>query len=96
MTDAHLGKLRWRCRRGIRELDVLLTRYLDEHYREASPACQEAFRELLDSQDPLIYAWFLGHLAPPSPRLGALIAQITAGSLARAAPTTAIEAARGC
>jgi antitoxin CptB len=30
-----IGKLRWRCRRGMRELDVLLSRYLDEEYRTA-------------------------------------------------------------
>jgi succinate dehydrogenase flavin-adding protein (antitoxin of CptAB toxin-antitoxin module) len=32
VTD--LGKLRWRCRRGMRELDVLLTRYVNERLRE--------------------------------------------------------------
>jgi antitoxin CptB len=31
-----IGRLRWRCRRGMKELDVLLTRYVDEHYAQAS------------------------------------------------------------
>lgn len=77
MTEAELGKLRWRCRRGMRELDVLLTRYVEEQYGGATPLHQEAFRQLLDSQDPLIYAYFLGREAPPSPLLRELIGQIT-------------------
>jgi antitoxin CptB len=73
-----IGRLRWRCRRGMQELDVLLSRYLEEQYPNASPVHRQAFRELLDSQDPLIYAYFLGRQAPPNPILSALIERITA------------------
>lgn len=79
MSEAELGKLRWRCRRGMRELDVLLTRYVDEQYRDAGAAHQQAFRELLDSQDPSIYAYFLGREPAPSAILSSLIERITAG-----------------
>ena len=74
------GKLRWRCRRGMRELDVLLTRYVDEEYRTAAPEQQEAFRRLLDIQDPLMHAYFLGRETPPDAALASLIARITAGA----------------
>ena len=40
--------LRWRCRRGMRELDVLLERYLRERYPSAPAAEQQAFAALLD------------------------------------------------
>ena len=76
--DPEIGKLRWRCRRGMRELDVLLTRYVDEQYCDAAPAQQEAFRSLLDSQDPLIYAYLMGLEAPPEGTLSDLIERITA------------------
>ena len=72
-----IGRLRWRCRRGMRELDVLLTRYVDEHYADASSEDQEAFRTLLESPDPLIHAYCLGSEAPPTPVLAALIGVIT-------------------
>src|SRR5260221_2138908 len=75
-----IGKLRWRCRRGMRELDVLLTRYVDEEYRTAAPEQQEAFRRLLDIQDPLMHAYFLGREAPPDAALASLIARITAAA----------------
>ena len=73
-----LGKLRWRCRRGMKELDVLLTRYVEERFGGASPAEQDAFRRLLEVQDPLIYAYCLRALPAPSAELSALIDRIVA------------------
>jgi antitoxin CptB len=73
-----LGRLRWRCRRGMRELDVLLGRYVDERYAAASSEHQEAFRALLEVPDPVIHAYCLGLEAPPTPILGSLIGLITA------------------
>ena len=73
------GKLRWRCRRGMKELDILLTRYVDERYRAASPEEQQAFQNLLETQDPVIYAYCLGQERPPE-HLAALIERITANS----------------
>jgi len=71
-----IGRLRWRCRRGMRELDVLLTRYVDEHYAGASREHQEAFRMLLEWPDPLLHAYCLGHETPPTPVLASLIGLI--------------------
>ena len=74
---AELGRLRWRCRRGMKELDILLTRYLDRGYEVASAEEQAAFRRLLEVQDPLIYAYCLGQEQAPE-HLAALIQRITA------------------
>ncbi len=71
------GRLRWRCRRGMKELDMLLTRYMDERFCAAPPQEQEAFRRLLDAQDPVIYAYCLGQESPPE-HLAVLIERITA------------------
>jgi antitoxin CptB len=74
-----LGKLRWRCRRGMKELDVLLLRYIDEQFCSASSAHREAFQDLLETPDPLIYAYCLGRLTPPNPVLASLVRHITEG-----------------
>ena len=71
-----MGRLRWRCRRGMKELDVLLTRYMDERFGSAPREEQAAFRRLLEAQDPVIYAYCLGHKQPPQD-LSALIKRIT-------------------
>jgi len=49
---SELSKLRWRCRRGMRELDALLLSWLDSHYASASPQNRHLFAELLEKQDP--------------------------------------------
>ena len=57
---SELSKLRWRCRRGMRELDLLLMRYLDTYYETASATEQQAFQDLLEIQDPEIFSYLTG------------------------------------
>ncbi|MEM7292810.1 MAG: succinate dehydrogenase assembly factor 2 [Pseudomonadota bacterium] len=54
------SRLRWLCRRGMKELDVVLTRYLDERYDTAERDQQAAFVRLLEMQDPTVFALLLG------------------------------------
>jgi len=63
---SELAQLKWRCRRGMKELDVLLEGYLQTHYLEASPAEQGAFRDLLEQQDPVLFAYIVGRERPAS------------------------------
>jgi len=60
MDFSHLSELRWHCRRGMRELDVLLMRYMDREYVAATPEQQAAFETLLSLQDPEILALLTG------------------------------------
>jgi len=65
MIDAaDAGRLRWRCRRGMRELDVVLARYLARDWPAATAPERAAFRALLERQDPEINALLLGRLQP--------------------------------
>ncbi|MGH8160952.1 MAG: succinate dehydrogenase assembly factor 2 [Gammaproteobacteria bacterium] len=65
-VEAPPGRLRWRVRRGQRELDIVLTRWLDDRYAQASPDERNAFAALLDCSDPDILDWVLGRAAPPA------------------------------
>jgi len=58
--SAEASRLRWRCRRGMRELDQLLGWYLDTRYAESDAATKEAFSTLLDQQDPELWDWLMG------------------------------------
>lgn len=58
--------LRWRQRRGMKELDVLLERYYNRHYESASPDDKAAFDRMLDREDPEIWLWVVGQDAPPA------------------------------
>ena len=60
------SRVRWRCRRGIRELDLVFTRFLDRHYVTLTPAASACFDRLLQEHDLEIYDWLMGRITPPS------------------------------
>jgi antitoxin CptB len=76
-ADPELNRLRWRCRRGMRELDVLLEGYLTDRWPDAPPDRREAFRALLELPDPELAALCLGRSVTPVAALAGLIAEIT-------------------
>jgi antitoxin CptB len=61
---SELARLRWHCRRGMKELDIVLLAYLERHYDTASAQDQRIFGELLELQDPQLYAYLLGRETP--------------------------------
>jgi antitoxin CptB len=52
---SELTRLRWRCRRGAKELDIVMNRYLEQKYETADASQQQAFNELLAVEDPTIF-----------------------------------------
>ena len=57
---ARRARLRWHCRRGMRELDQAMRAYLDHHFDDATDGEREAFGELLEMQDPELYRHVCG------------------------------------
>lgn len=84
MSDDALGqagelrRLRWRCRRGMRELDQLLIRYLDAAWPQSSREQRGVFLRLLDCEDDRLWTWFLGHERPADDALASLVQHIRA------------------
>ena len=82
MTNAadssELQRLRWRCRRGMRELDQLFTRYLDRVWPAASVEDRKTFERLLACEDDRLWRWFLGYEIAEDPELHALVERIRA------------------
>jgi antitoxin CptB len=74
--DADLKRLRWRCRRGTRELDQLLGWWLDHRYASASPALRAGFADLLEQQDPQLWDWMMGQGVPEDPEQAGVIHEI--------------------
>jgi antitoxin CptB len=71
-----LKRLRWRCRRGMRELDQLLVRWLERDWAAASDAERAVFLRLLDCEDDRLWRWFLGHETAPDAALDSLVQHI--------------------
>lgn len=57
---SEISRLRWLCRRGMKELDLLMQNYLDNRYPAASAADQQAFQAILQMPDPDLYDLILG------------------------------------
>jgi antitoxin CptB len=59
-TPAGRGQLAWHCRRGMKELDLLLLGYLSVHWADAAADEKTAFEAFLQLPDPVIAGYLLG------------------------------------
>lgn len=67
------ARLRWRCRRGMKELDVVLERYFERRYPNAGASEKRAFSQLLELQDPAILGYLMGRSKPKDPSLADVV-----------------------
>jgi antitoxin CptB len=68
--------LRWRCRRGMRELDQLLQRYLEHGWPSADDGERSVFLRLLDCEDDKLWQWCMGLDRPAETEFQALVQRI--------------------
>lgn len=71
-----MSRLSWRCRRGTKELDVLLQRYLRDRYPQADADEQQAFERLLEMPDPILQDYFAGLIDPEEASLRHVVHRI--------------------
>ncbi len=73
------GRLNWRCRRGMQELDVLLQRWMDSSFETATSAQRGAFAQLLELSDPELARLLLHGGRAQDPQLDGLLERLRAG-----------------
>lgn len=76
--SSDIGRLRWRCRRGTRELDRLLDWWLRDRFLNADVSTRAAFDALLDTPDPELWRWMTGQSEPNEPRFAGIVDEIRA------------------
>ena len=77
MTDTKIpAKLRWACRRGMLELDVLLGNFLEEAFITLDSHDQEQFVQLLDNNDQDLFMWLTGRTIPPKANTAAIVGKV--------------------
>lgn len=59
------NRLRWKCRRGTLELDLLLQQFLERDYAALDAHMQSKFEALLELGDEDLWAMIQGELTPP-------------------------------
>jgi antitoxin CptB len=66
VTSPDLNRLRWHCRRGMLELDMVLARFLDEQYARLDAQQQQEFESLLALEDQVLWQRIRGEMAAAS------------------------------
>lgn len=74
--NADLAKLRWRARRGMRELDAVLQSFVQNVVATLSPSELVCFEQILELPDPELLAYLTGRSAPQDPAIERLIERI--------------------
>ena len=73
-------RLRWRCRRGTREMDLVLERFLAATGDGLDDDTRQGLERLLDQSDQDILNWIARRAAPPDAALATLVDRIRAAS----------------
>lgn len=72
------AKLKWNCRRGMLELDLILSRFVENGLEQLNDEQVGALENLLNYTDPEIYAWLMGQEEPIDKEIENIVAVIRA------------------
>ena len=67
------NRLIWACRRGMLELDILLSRFVEEHYDLLSEDEKLRFDVLLECEDQDLYNWLVKKQTPQSASINSIL-----------------------
>lgn len=73
LTEDDIRRMKWRSRRGMLELDVLLEPFTNEALPELSAEDQQTYVELLECEDPDLFSWFMTGQRPTDPALSRMV-----------------------
>ncbi len=73
MTNAEMNRLRWSCRRGLLENELVLERFLRSHAALLEGERLAAFRTLLDYSDGELWDLVSGRRECGDPALGEVV-----------------------
>ena len=58
------SRLRWQCRRGMLELDLMLESFVEKRYSDLPMKTKKAFHQLLNCQDQILLDYLMGQDTP--------------------------------
>ena len=80
------GRIWWRSRRGLLELDLLLLPFVEERYARLGAEQQTRYRALIEHEDQDIWAWLQAGAVPDEPELDEIVRLVVAFNAARVRP----------
>jgi antitoxin CptB len=75
---AEIDRIRWRCRRGLLELDLVLAAFVRDELERLSAAEVALFTRLLDAADNDLWDWVSARGEPVDPGLAGLVRRLRA------------------
>ena len=75
-SDNTRNRLAWQCRRGMRELDVLLLGFLTQRYPQLGAEDIDTFTRLLEYPDNVLLEWLTGHMVPSDRDVAHIVREI--------------------
>jgi antitoxin CptB len=78
MDQAELNRLRWRCRRGMLENDLILTRFLDSRGDQITDAELAALESILQLNDNDLWEMLSGRQEPADESVMPLVEHLRA------------------
>lgn len=69
MSTHNKARIHWACRRGMKELDILIMPFFEHEFDNLSGNEQDAFVRLLDYQDPQLFSWLMNQSQPSDDEL---------------------------
>lgn len=73
ITPLRKAKLKWHCRRGMLELDLILMRFADNYLDKMTDAQVDSFDRLLSCIDPELFSWLMGQEQPEDKELKGIV-----------------------
>lgn len=69
----HKAKLKWHCRRGMLELDLILNHFVENNLDDLSEVQIQEFETLLTYPDPELFSWLMGNTSPVDKELKEIV-----------------------
>ncbi|PWI34704.1 succinate dehydrogenase assembly factor 2 family protein [Vibrio albus] len=77
-TEKERARIKWSCRRGMLELDVVIMPFYEECFDSLSAEEQTDFVALLECDDPDLFRWVMHQGVSDDPKLAAMVDKIVA------------------
>lgn len=72
------ARIKWACRRGMLELDVVIMPFYEECFDSLTQSQQQDFVALLECDDPDLFNWIMQHGKSSDEKLANMIDKIVA------------------
>ncbi|BCL71267.1 conserved hypothetical protein [Vibrio nigripulchritudo MADA3029] len=82
-TAEEKARIKWACRRGMLELDVVIMPFYEEQFESLSEQEQKDFVSLLECDDPDLFTWIMGHGRSDNLSHAAMVDKVVAYNLSK-------------